>query len=78
MVAVGGLHGAGFHNEGGYGGFRFQMVSTKGFFVCWLLCLCLFWVLFIFLVGVATLFAATIDNDGSLWRLLELHGCKKL
>ena len=48
--------------------------------------LCLLVVVFVFvlgfflflLVGVATFFAATIDDDGSLWRLLELHGCKKL
>ena len=48
--------------------------------------LCLLVVVFVFvlgfflflLVGVATLFTATIDDDGSLWHLLELHGCKKL
>ena len=44
--------------------------------------LCLLVVVFVFvlgfflflLVGVATLFNAIIDDDGSLWRLLELHG----
>lgn len=51
-------------------------MSIEGFFVCWLLCLCLFVGFFLFLlVGVATPFTATIDDDGSLWCLLEPHGC---
>ena len=48
--------------------------------------LCLLVVVFVFvlgfflflLVGVATLFTATIVDDGSLWHLLELHGYKKI
>lgn len=32
----------------------------------------------ILLVGVAALFTVTIDDDGSLWHLLELHGYKKI
>ena len=51
---------------------RVQRVSL---FVGCCVCVCL-WVFFLFLlVGVATSFTTTIDDDGSLWCLLEPHGC---
>ena len=54
-------------SNGEYKGFLYLLVAVFVF-------VCGFFFLFL-LVGVATSFTATIDDDGSLWCLLEPHGC---